>query len=170
MTLSLTNSVSQSVRTLLIDIQKETLQTCDLWDIWSEWWGNMTWPTFWQHLTIWTTFDSFNFYFGQLEWSERENLNFVQKWRGAKFNQPFCSKWYILHCKNYVIGLEKIIFRNNVSILVMFFMKKLTAQIANMQNNHRITFLGLKIQEMFGHFGKIPWRTLWMPTLGSLKC
>ena len=23
-----------------------TLETCDLWDIWSEWWGNMTWPTF----------------------------------------------------------------------------------------------------------------------------
>ena len=21
-----------------------TLETCDLWDIWSEWWGNMTWP------------------------------------------------------------------------------------------------------------------------------
>ena len=72
--------------------------------------------------------------------------------------------------KNYVIGLKKIIFRNNVSILVMFFMKKLTAQIANMQNNPRITFLGLKIQELFGHFGKIPWRTLWMPTLGPIKC
>ena len=25
-----------------------TLETCDLWDIWSEWWGNMTWPTFLQ--------------------------------------------------------------------------------------------------------------------------
>jgi len=23
-----------------------TLETCDLWDICSEWWGNMTWPTF----------------------------------------------------------------------------------------------------------------------------
>ena len=31
-----------------------TLETCDLWDIWSEWWGNMTWPTFWQFfLKIW---------------------------------------------------------------------------------------------------------------------
>ena len=30
-----------------------TLETCDLWDIWSEWWRNMTWPTFWQFfLTI----------------------------------------------------------------------------------------------------------------------
>ena len=25
-----------------------TLETCDLWDLRSEWWGNMTWPTFWQ--------------------------------------------------------------------------------------------------------------------------
>ena len=22
-----------------------TLQTCEVWDIWSEWWGDMTWPT-----------------------------------------------------------------------------------------------------------------------------
>ena len=21
-----------------------TLETCDLWDFWSEWWGDMTWP------------------------------------------------------------------------------------------------------------------------------
>ena len=25
-------------------IQRATLETCDLWDIWSEWWGQMTWP------------------------------------------------------------------------------------------------------------------------------
>ena len=24
------------------DIQRATLETCDLWDIWSEWWGDMT--------------------------------------------------------------------------------------------------------------------------------
>ena len=40
-----------------------TLENCDLWDIWSEWWGNMTWPTFWQFsriLTILTIFDNFD--------------------------------------------------------------------------------------------------------------
>ena len=42
-TLSLTHSV-----TFTFDIQRATLETCDLWDIWSEWWGNMTSPTFWQ--------------------------------------------------------------------------------------------------------------------------
>jgi len=26
-------------------LQRATLETCDLWDIWSEWWGDMTWPT-----------------------------------------------------------------------------------------------------------------------------
>ena len=31
-------------RTLLIVIQRATLDTCDLWDIWSEWLGDMTWP------------------------------------------------------------------------------------------------------------------------------
>ena len=25
-------------------LQRATLETCDLWDIWSEWWGDMTWP------------------------------------------------------------------------------------------------------------------------------
>ena len=24
--------------------QRVTPETCDLWDIWSEWWGDMTWP------------------------------------------------------------------------------------------------------------------------------
>ena len=26
-------------------LQRAILETCDLWDIWSEWWGDMTWPT-----------------------------------------------------------------------------------------------------------------------------
>ena len=26
-------------------LQRVALETCDLWDIWSEWWGDMTWPT-----------------------------------------------------------------------------------------------------------------------------
>ena len=26
-------------------LQRAILETCNLWDIWSDWWGNMTWPT-----------------------------------------------------------------------------------------------------------------------------
>ena len=26
-------------------LQRATLETCELWDIWPEWWGDMTWPT-----------------------------------------------------------------------------------------------------------------------------
>ena len=26
-------------------LQRAILETCDLWDIWSKWWGDMTWPT-----------------------------------------------------------------------------------------------------------------------------
>ena len=29
--------------TFTFDIYRVTLETCDLWDIWSEWWGDMTW-------------------------------------------------------------------------------------------------------------------------------
>ena len=41
-TLSLTDSDTQS--TFTFDIQRATQETCNLWDIWSEWWGDMTWP------------------------------------------------------------------------------------------------------------------------------
>ena len=40
---SLTHSLSESH--FWFDTQRATLETCDLWDIWSEWWGDMTWPT-----------------------------------------------------------------------------------------------------------------------------
>ena len=55
-------------RTLLIDIQRVTLETCDLWDIWSEWWGDMTFrfledfqifgrfSDFWKIFRFWTIF------------------------------------------------------------------------------------------------------------------
>ena len=36
-----------------LDIQRATQETCDLWDIWSEWWGDMCWQ-FWQFLHCWT--------------------------------------------------------------------------------------------------------------------
>ena len=42
MTLSLTDSLTD--RTLLIDIQKTILWALYISDIWSEWWGDMTWP------------------------------------------------------------------------------------------------------------------------------
>ena len=54
-----THSLTHWLRTLLIVIQRATLETCELWDIWSEWWEDMTWPkkmtktktkTFWEHL------------------------------------------------------------------------------------------------------------------------
>ena len=38
---SLTHWLTHS--TFTFDIQRATLETCDLWDIWSEWWGDMTW-------------------------------------------------------------------------------------------------------------------------------
>ena len=31
--------------TVILHLQRAIFETFDLWDIWSEWWGNMTWPT-----------------------------------------------------------------------------------------------------------------------------
>ena len=39
---SLSHSLTQG--TLLIDIQRATQETCDLWDIWLERWGDTNWP------------------------------------------------------------------------------------------------------------------------------
>ena len=41
-----TQSLSHSLTDFYFWHYRVTLETCDLWDIWSEWWGNMTWPTF----------------------------------------------------------------------------------------------------------------------------
>ena len=37
--------LSLSTRTFYFLTFRVTLEHCDLWDIWSEWWGDMTWPT-----------------------------------------------------------------------------------------------------------------------------
>ena len=56
--------------------QRATLETCDLW---SEWWGDMTWPTFWQFLTILTIFDNF--------------VNFWQFWKIMTVLENFGQFW-----------------------------------------------------------------------------
>ena len=40
----LTDSLTESHSTFSFDIQRATLETCDLLDICSEWWEDMTWP------------------------------------------------------------------------------------------------------------------------------
>ena len=37
----MTKTKTNTYRKLL---QRAILETCDLWDIWSEWWGDMNWP------------------------------------------------------------------------------------------------------------------------------
>ena len=52
-----TDSLTDWLPILKIATKDHSLwETCDLWDIWSEWWGNMTWPTFWQFLQFFTSF------------------------------------------------------------------------------------------------------------------
>ena len=41
---SVSQSVTHWVRFLILTI-RVTLETCDLWDIKSEWWEDLTWPT-----------------------------------------------------------------------------------------------------------------------------
>ena len=57
------------------------LETCDLWDIWSEWWGGMTWPTSWQIWQFSTIFEK--------NWQLLTNLttfdNFWQIWQFWQF-------------------------------------------------------------------------------------
>jgi hypothetical protein len=57
---SISHSTTQSLTEESSKHYRVTLETCDLWDIWSEWWGNMTWPKKWQFLTILTIFNNLN--------------------------------------------------------------------------------------------------------------
>ena len=62
-----TDSLTDSVTNFYFWHYRVTLETCDLWDIWSEGWGNMTWPTFLQCFdnfdNFWTFFDNFLTFF-----------------------------------------------------------------------------------------------------------
>ena len=40
----MTNTITKT-NTIKKHFQRAIQETCDLWDIWSEWWGHMTWPT-----------------------------------------------------------------------------------------------------------------------------
>ena len=42
MTMTMTKTMTYTFREHL---QRAIFETFELWDIWSEWWGNMTWPT-----------------------------------------------------------------------------------------------------------------------------
>ena len=81
-----THWVTHSLRTLLIVIQRATLETCDLWDIWSEWWEDMTWPkkltktntktkTFWEPLlrAILETCDIWDTDYNSDNWEPEKN-------------------------------------------------------------------------------------------------
>ena len=52
---SLTHSVTHSL-TFTFAIQRATLDTCDLWDIWSEWWGDMK---IFKKISFWKNFGRF---------------------------------------------------------------------------------------------------------------
>ena len=47
--------------TFTFDTHQATLETCYLWNIWSEWWGDMTWPK--NFLSTFSTFFQKNFNF-----------------------------------------------------------------------------------------------------------
>ena len=45
-TMTKTNTKTKTkTNTFWEHVQRVTLETCDLWDIWSEWWGDMIWLT-----------------------------------------------------------------------------------------------------------------------------
>ena len=61
---SIGDLVTHSVTVLLLLTYRVTLETCDLWDIWSEWWRDMTWPKNLNFLELflnffWNFFNSF---------------------------------------------------------------------------------------------------------------
>ena len=90
---SLTESLTDWV-TFTFAIQRAILETCYHWDIWSEWWGDMTWLKIFQKFTkfqkIWKFSENLNIFFKNLKifqksenfpkiWKFSENLKIFQK-------------------------------------------------------------------------------------------
>ena len=81
------------------------LETCDLWDIWSEWWRNMTWPTFWQFLIFFYIFWQVSTIFNNNFWQFSTILtNFDKFWQFWPFLQ-FFDNFYIFFRPSIVITI-----------------------------------------------------------------
>ena len=95
MTLSLSQSVTHALTdgTFTFDIQRAAPEICDLSGIWLEWWGNMTWPTFWQ---FWIFFDNFvifrQFYTFHIFW---------QSWQFLTTLTSFANLWEFWKLDNF---------------------------------------------------------------------
>ena len=84
-----------------------TLETCDFWDIWSEWWGNMTWPTNQNFYNIdnFDNFDCFYHYF------------FFHFWKMLKTFDHFLTILTILICFLHfqqIFNFQLSIFTNSI--------------------------------------------------------
>ena len=85
------------------DPERATQETCDHWDIWSEWWGDMTWPTKkqlqrqrqWQrqrHCDLWDTdYISDNWE----QQSQHSELPLNKEWQGQ--HSQFLRCFYLTH-------------------------------------------------------------------------
>ena len=99
--------------TFTFDIQRETQQcnvsrvtclyveTCDLWDIWSKWWGNIAWPTFWQ----W--FECFQVMTNIVTWQKESDTGqwCFEIYFDMEFVMLISLGFYIAHCWNIHFGL-----------------------------------------------------------------
>ena len=86
-------------------LQRAIIETCELWDIWSEWWGDMTWPTKRQlqrqrqrHCDLWDTdYISDNWE----QQSQHSGLPLNKEWQEehSQFLRCFLNMWTILKLK-----------------------------------------------------------------------
>ena len=124
MTMTMTKTMTNTFREHL---QRAIFETFELWDIWSEWWGNMTWPTKrqqrrqtqwqWQKFRVWPLIHCYESDSSRPNWwglTKFHNFRQIsQFWPISQFQPNFT----ILEYLKYLEYLELGQFRNfcNVS-------------------------------------------------------
>ena len=110
-------------------LQRAIFETFELWDIWSEWWGNMTWPTKrqqrrqtqwqWQKFRVWPLIHCYESDSSRPNWwglTKFHNFRQIsQFWPISQFQPNFT----ILEYLKYLEYLELGQFRNLAMFLIL---------------------------------------------------
>ena len=140
-------------------LQRAIFDTFELWDIWSEWWGNMTWPTKrqqrrqtqwqWQKFRVWPLIHCYESDSSRPNWwglTKFHNFRQIsQFWPISQFQPNFTILEYLKYLEYLELGqfrnfcdvffFSKIrLLRYSIKYLVVFFNP--TSYILNLNLHH----------------------------------
>ena len=113
------------------------------WDIWSKWWGNITWPTFWQFLAVTWQLNQWHCH-SLSEWLSE----WVSQWQGHLLSCQVTAK----NCQN----VGQVMFPQRSGSLGWLFnvKKQKVAQSVSHSLSDKVTY----------------WAVRWQLKMSSIKC